>query len=322
MIKPKYKDNEKAIKNINDNLTFYNKYLDSVKPFLHTDTISVGTSRIDHDEPAIRQEEPGGYFITDNVLSFFRSTPPGPKVLYRLNKDGFRSKNFENYEKDDLNVLVAGCSLTFGEGVPQEISWAGMLEPKIKDIFSKDVTLYNIGYPAASIQLIIKNTISFINKFGKPKFLFMLLPNIDRGLIFDKKSKRYVTAIPGPFMPVDKKEQESSRVYLDFSENYEVSDILLHVSIQMNLLENFCNEAGIFFRWSTWNTDSKKAFKELGFKNFLEWDENYFDKVHNVDNLPYWEYGNDGVHFGSSFSTYASELFTDSIREEYDDRSS
>jgi hypothetical protein len=317
MKRDEYEENEKAIKNMNRNLKFLEKDFNSVKDFLKTTSIDVGTSRIDHDEDAIRYTQPGGYFITDNILSFFRRTPPGPKVLYKLNKDGFRSKNFEPYKNDQLNVLVSGCSLTFGEGVPEEVSWPSMLQSELSEVSNKDVVLYNLGYPAASIQLIIKNTISFINKYGKPKFLFMLLPNIDRGLIFDKSKKKYVTAIPGYFQPKEDKRREESKVYIDFSENYEISDILLHVSIQINLLESFCNEAGILFKWSTWNEDSQKIFKELGFKNFLEWDLDYFSKVKNTKDLPYWEYGNDGVHFGSSFSTYASKLFLNSIPREH-----
>jgi hypothetical protein len=120
-------------------------------------------------------------------------------------------------------------------------------------------------------------------------------------------------------MHKNKKDREPLQVYLDFSENYDISDILLNITIQINLLENYCNEAGIFFKWSTWNPESQQIFKELGFKNFIEFDNNYFENIKNVNSLDYWEYGNDGVHFGSSFSTYASELFFKEILEKYND---
>lgn len=310
--------NDKAILNINENMRFYKKYFQSVKPFLDTNCISVGTSRIDHEEEAIRYEDDDGYFITDNVLSFFKKNIPGPKVLYRINKDGFRSDNFEPYKKNNLGVLFAGCSLTFGEGLPENLSWPSMLQKKLSEFSKKTIQSYNMGYPAASIQLIIKNTISFINKFGKPKMLFLLLPNIERGIKLDKEISKYVTTIPGPYMRKKEKDRGPSKVYLDFSENYDVSDILLNITVQLNLLENYCNEAGIFFRWATWSPESQEILKELDFKNFLEFDNDYFKKIKNINNLDYWEYGNDGVHFGSSFSTYTSELFFKEVSEKYD----
>jgi hypothetical protein len=43
------------------------------------------------------------YLITDNVHG--KVLVDGPEILYKINKDGFRSQHFQNFNKDKKNTI-------------------------------------------------------------------------------------------------------------------------------------------------------------------------------------------------------------------------
>jgi hypothetical protein len=99
-------------------------------------------------------------------------------VNYKLNNYRFRSDNFTG-NHNDMHILFGGCSVTFGEGVDQDKTWAYQVYNKIKE--SNNVSGYfNISFPGASITDIIMNTFKYIHKFGNPDVIFLSFPNNER----------------------------------------------------------------------------------------------------------------------------------------------
>ena len=58
------------------------------------------------------------------------------KIKYKVNSDSCRSNEFNNN-----NVLILGCSHTFGSGLPVEMTWPSILGKKINE----DVANLEIG---------------------------------------------------------------------------------------------------------------------------------------------------------------------------------
>jgi len=66
----------------------------------------------------------------------------GPEIKYILNKQGFRSQDFDNFNKDNYNILVAGDSFTYGDGLPYDCTWHQILK---NNFFKKNVEVFNQG---------------------------------------------------------------------------------------------------------------------------------------------------------------------------------
>lgn len=101
--------------------------------------------------------------------------------IYSFNSAGYRSENFFVHQPENkkLHVLFAGCSVTFGQGVPLEYSWPKIVYEKIKE--TKETTgFFNLATPGATNEMIIENVYGYIKKFGMPDVIFVLLPDLLR----------------------------------------------------------------------------------------------------------------------------------------------
>jgi hypothetical protein len=191
------------------------------------------------------------------------------KFSYKTNNYGFRSDNFD-VEKSSLNFLYAGCSNTFGSGMPIEKTWAYKLNNFLE---MKD--FYSVALPGASADVVIQNIITYIKKIGKPKGIFVLFPNISRVTILQEKTfsdvgKQDVLLVEYnskmfPYYPKPNYINNEK----DFSENY----LMLRFYQNISALELICKELSIPLVWSTWDEDfSKKIKKEL-----IQFVSNYVD---------------------------------------------
>jgi hypothetical protein len=98
--------------------------------------------------------------------------------FYKLNKYGFRSDEFTT-DHDSKHILFAGCSYTYGDSVFLEDSWTYKL---YLDIAKKEKLsgYFNLGNPGASTKQSIDQIFSYIELFGNPEVIFLLMPNPER----------------------------------------------------------------------------------------------------------------------------------------------
>ena len=229
---------------------------------------------------------------------------------YSVNSYGFRSKEFKEYSKDNLKILFAGCSNTFGQGLSEEYIWSKLLIKKIynteKNIKIED---YNISYSAASVHSIIRNIYFFIEKFGTPDYLFIMFPGVNRDLYFSDKKNNFVNCLLwNEYLSFKDSTQQK------FNLNYiEENSILLSTTL-IYMLESFCKASKIKLIWTTWREEDKNLFKELDFKNFFSIDTNTNNLI-NDKNLPYWDLAKDGYHPGIAWNIKVSEEYFNKINE-------
>lgn len=91
-----------------------------------------------------------------------------PQVEYSINSHGFRGAEFSNPD-----TVVLGCSVTYGIGLPVEMTWPYLLGEKIG-------AFNNISIPGGSVPQIVDVAMAVMNDFSHPKHIFFLIPNIDR----------------------------------------------------------------------------------------------------------------------------------------------
>jgi hypothetical protein len=254
----------------------------------------------------------------------------GPVFFYRINSNGFRSDHFEKLSSDNINILVAGCSYTFGEGIPEEYTWARLLENKIASLYSKPVKLYNLGFMGNSILNINSLVKSFINTYGKPDYLFLCIPDLTRNVIYDGVEKRYKNVYAAKRYLEDRKKYKYEYEYVK-NFVYE-NNIYLGVNI-IQSIETLCNISNIKLIWTAWHKPEIEIYKNLGFNNFFEIpstinpiiDEHLYNAeeeikqadLENINNIPYWKKARDMNHPGTRWSHKIADLFFESMINKY-----
>lgn len=97
-------------------------------------------------------------------------------ISYKFNEYGFRSDSFTN--RSDYNILVTGCSLTVGIGVPFESVWFNKLADKIKE-HKQSVTVWSLAQSAASPDYVVRSLYKTIGVL-KPDLVVVLWPSETR----------------------------------------------------------------------------------------------------------------------------------------------
>ena len=193
--------------------------------------------------------------------------------INELNSYMFRSDEF-NKEDTSSNFLFAGCSNTFGYGLPNYFTWAFQLNKMLNG-----QKLFNLGIPGGSTAEIVYNIFNYVHIFGKPKGVFLLLPEFFRGVSYSNNS------LCTKFIEPDKKTDD----YKEYSLQY---------FLFIRQLEIFLNLIDVPFIWGTWSPDEEKVLNQNSnlFSNFysvldnLEWDNEPKEKS------PYWKKSSDDIH--------------------------
>lgn len=281
-----------------------------------------------------------GYVYTKYLFENELDVTEGDCFEYQINSQGFRGKDFNEFNKNSINILFGGCSQTLAVGLPEKNTWYKKLVEKVETLHSgKNVDFYNVSVNGSSIELIVKNVTAFIKSGKVPNYIFLLLPESSRVMSFDEKQKTFDLYLPNAFF--DKEKEYYSKKYIH--ENKLLINFIL-----ISLLEELCSAYKIKLVWTTWEYSEKQIYIDAEFNNFfaMETDidkfvlidprkfkrgegvpvesnnENIFlKKINEIDvikfnkkniniyNEPYWHVARDGRHYGSCASTVIAESF-------------
>ena len=183
---------------------------------------------------------------------------------YKTNNFGFRDEDWDS----SANILAAGCSNTYGLGVPVNGAWPRILE----SLTNKSV--HNISRPGMSIQELIFQIFAYFKTFGNPETLVCLFPDPFRMQIPTKKNLSNVGGI--------NKDDEISDLHLVHKTNTKISDRKKYLKIPydyretlpmevplffsmklIHILEQYCNSNNIKFVWSSWDTNFRNVCDNL-----------------------------------------------------------
>lgn len=169
-------------------------------------------------------------------------------VEYKFNRDLFRSDHFKK-EHDGLHIVFTGCSSTEGVGIKKEHTWAYNIYNELSKTKKVD-GYYNLGQSNTGYHQIIGNFLTYVEKYGKPDYLFVLLPNIQR---------RYKYL-----------EEENSWVYVSYPQPgatsaeerpiFEIDDYISVFPVWAKTWQsfiNYCKTNKIKLFWSSWDTTDR-----------------------------------------------------------------
>lgn len=89
---------------------------------------------------------------------------------YTQNSYGYRDQEYTGA----VDIIAAGCSQTFGQGVHLEGRWSNVLGNKL------GMSVATLAVPGWGTQTSISAVMHYIKRFGKPKIVTLLLPDFFR----------------------------------------------------------------------------------------------------------------------------------------------
>jgi hypothetical protein len=246
-----------------------------------------------------------------------------PKHKYIINKYGYRGSEFLN----QADILFAGCSQTFGIGMPEEMIWGNQLGK----FLNKSVA--NISKPGASVQWIVQKIFAYCQEFENPKYITCLFPDFFRMLAPKSYPSKNDNNILTPLILknfIDSKQKFSKRPHR--LEQVLELDFALYLSIQyINMLEQYCKSNNIKLYWSCWHKETTDIIKKLQneYSSFIFYNDSYIYGNFKLDCHPEIskkyahcfdiggdiELSYDRAHLGVHAHTHIAEYFKDLILE-------
>jgi hypothetical protein len=204
-------------------------------------------------------------------------------LSYRINTEGLCGEDLVN----NPDILAIGCSLTVPMGIPHKLSWPHILAKEL------NMSVNVVAYPGSPVDRIVLNCFRTIEKYGKPKKIFFLIPNLTRLYIGEwSKDKENYTKKQfnwsweyNNFFTQTKANQYKPLTYKDFSNtkrNIPIELIIQNVFANLDILELFCSVNDIDLKFFSWNLLADKALDLREYKSFAKpndkRDWNYEDK--------------------------------------------
>jgi len=199
----------------------------------------------------------------NTIISFIEKIEP-------TDRNKFTGPEFTN----SVDILFAGCSITYGLALPYEATWAHMVAEELK------MSHNNLSYPGGSTMQIIFNIFKYFEEYGNPKNLFCLFPSLlryksysDNKIIEKGKTSRSYSEGNGPITVYGQELLYSKYLktpvdpeYL-YSEGHRVWLNLMFIS----MLEIYCESNNINLLWVYYNHPSPDQEMEAQnlFKNSI-----------------------------------------------------
>jgi hypothetical protein len=202
-----------------------------------------------------------------------------PKREYRKNNYGYRSEDFSS----NADILISGCSNTFGSGLDEDLRWGNVLAKKL------NLIPQTIAQAGMSISWSVEKIMAHISIFGPPQRIVCLFPDPFRFLlVVDSKTISSYELEQSPYngfeesvayrrgqvvLHTDSSDTTDKKIkYLKkpFNAKAVISrDMALHASIRsIRVLEKYCNDVGIPFTWGTWDYNFSVIVESISTTNY------------------------------------------------------
>lgn len=180
---------------------------------------------------------------------------------YRINKSGYRGPELS----EGIDMVVAGCSFTYGMGVPENGTWGSILANSL------GMSYNNISQNGASIPWIVRQLFAYFKEYGNPKVLVCLFPNLTRTFFssdseilisddgyvedsthdLDKRKSIYNTELS--HIPANQDRPKYSKKPHSLEDVIGL-DFIVQIAMQnIRMLEQYCKSSGIKFVWGSWS---------------------------------------------------------------------
>jgi hypothetical protein len=236
-------------------------------------------------------------------------------ITYVYNSDSYRSDKFTS-NHDGKHVLFMGCSETEGLGSEYDTVWSKIVYDELSK-HNKMSGYFNMGKAGFGWQKIISNFIQYKNRYGKPEYLFVLMPNIGRRFFWNPNEEKwdYIQSDN----EVGQKNNNDPNKLLTVKAHREY---FINFCIGVKFFEEYCKEAGIKLYWTTWNDLENdnfalaNCFQNLFLVNEKNEFENFIEKNRPGLKLNKYDLNRRDGHHGVLYHQYWAEKFLEKIGKE------
>jgi len=235
--------------------------------------------------------------LEHNCIVDYETTNKNSKdIVYKLNNFCHISEDFVSLDPKKTNILFAGCSVTAGEYLPKGYSWPHHLYSHMKKIIPDIGPQQILAFPGANASKIIANIFKYVNLFGKPDYIFLMLPDMFR----------LYTAYEDHFSPE-----------ITYAEGATIDDLMFpfqgmyEYQMAYRNLEIFCSSLGIKLFSTSWEKCANAEMEKLNFKTYRKLSYSSMKKTrfssaikdisedrYEHFNKKYYVYGSDKLHPG------------------------
>jgi hypothetical protein len=230
-----------------------------------------------------------GYYTDDELPKF------NPAAGYETNSLGYRCPEFRPLPDGGKNVVVLGCSHTFGEGLEENETWVSQVAKES----SKILRWWNLGQPGASADLMIRILC------GTEKVLF---PKIIIACWSAQSRRERLDQIPQNLT-------SDNALLKTENNNTDRNNFLKNVFF----LEKFAEKAGAktfhCFAEDVYELDNNlQVLKDYTIKNcWPEWDRHHLPEAkRNIITKP--SLARDRVHYGAEHHQVFARLFLERFK--------
>lgn len=260
-------------------------------------------------------------------------------ITYKFNSLGFRVPSC-NYplKFDDAygypTLMVAGCSLTEGVGLPEEHIWHSFLIEKFiqNNDTNRPIAKLNLGKAGVGIDAIVRYIYISIEKYGaRPDLIYLLLPGVTRqeGIVDDDMATitpiNHKSLLHGIDSPPELLSNNQKK-YIEMKNTIMVNGIreLYHNTFKSLLfLKYYLEVKKIPWFFSSWSKD----FTEEGVKEYLpkiditdikfpkEFNQHHINIDFTMNNDEHiYHMARDGMHWGSGYHrTFSNNVYSNII---------
>jgi hypothetical protein len=177
---------------------------------------------------------------------------------YRWNSDGLRSVEFST----EPPIVALGCSITLGQGLPEEARWTNILSKKI------GVPIGNISYSGAAANKLVSSFLGMIHQYKyKPKTVIAYFANFERFYFISPEGERMQEWFINHSPKVTK-----AKAPWNYEEILPYELVYYQNLDHIKMLEAFCESNGITLYWSCWSnglTDEQEQFLKDNFRHYV-----------------------------------------------------
>ncbi len=193
------------------------------------------------------------------------------KVFYELNNDFHRSESFSTLDKNKTNVLFAGCSVTFGEYLPEGYAWPSHVYNYMKDNFSDLGEFHVLSYPGGTASKIVSNIFKYLKNYGKPDYIMVLLPDMFRYYGPHNDGSGFAPSI-------------TYATGVELADNMTPFKGMYEFQSHYRMLDSVCELLGITLFGTSWDTLANQKMIDLNFKTYRDMPkENLIEKAKHLD---------------------------------------
>jgi len=190
------------------------------------------------------------------------------EINYKLNNVGLRCDDFKYIKNSESHTVFAGCEFTIPMDVKYEDGWAYKIH---SEFYKNKCDFINISYPGVDSNRLIYNILKYINTYGKPSRLFILMPELIRSYGWWPEAKG--------FKPKMYRQHAGGVEHNLMASPHDLPVPLLALKYIQSImfLDQYCRDTNIDLIWTSWDSQTNLFLSRFNLKGFFS--------MHHDDNL-------------------------------------